>query len=85
MTDIREIKIGDLLFVSEEIKDVLIFHKKIGKIKENQTALFLGCEEHRHKKDIFWTVELLVDGKKVMMYTETFAPKCLSKIDVNID
>ena len=82
MTDIREIRVGDLVFVSGKIKDVIILHQKIGRIKENQIALFLGCAFHKHRKDTFWTVELLIDGKRVMMFTPTSTTNYLLKIDI---
>jgi hypothetical protein len=71
MENIEELLIGDVVFVSDRIKDVTIFNKKIGQIQGNQYGLFLGYKKHNHKKDVFWTVELLIENKKIIMFSPT--------------
>lgn len=82
MTDIQTIEIGDLILVSDKIRDVIIYHNKIGRIKENQIGLFLGFKRHSHKKDIFWTVEILLDNKKIMMFSPTCETDFITKINI---
>jgi hypothetical protein len=82
MIDVLKLSPGDLINVTNNIKDVIIYHGRIGKIKENQVGVFLGCTRYNHRKDTFWAIELLLNGKKVMMFSPTNTTTYITKIEI---
>ena len=82
--DVRTLKIGQLIFVLGDMKNLALHYKKFSPISEKKFAVFLNCKKY-YANDGFWVTEVLIDGKKVLMFSASSNNENIKLLELESD